>query len=375
MGKLIVRKLATHRDLRSFVGFPYRLYRDHPLWVPPLKSEERKAIDPAKNPVFAFTESAFWLAERDGVIVGRIAGFVNRRDNERRQASIARFGMMDFTEDGEVCAALLEAVEQWAAEQGMTEMEGPLGPGHFDRNCVLIEGFDELPTAVSSYNFPYYGPMIADCGYAKAVDYLEHRLNIAEGPNPRVARISKRVLERKGLRLWEAASKKQLLTRGRELFELINVSYQGLHDFVPLTELQIDFLIGQYLSFIDRRYVKAVERSDGRLVAAGVAMESVSKALQAAGGKLWPFGWVRMLRAMRGNDTLDLYLIAVAPELRGTGLNGVIMHEMHTTAHRRGLRWAETNGELESNHAVNAMWKGYDYRTHKRRRIYRKILE
>ena len=155
---------------------------------------------------------------------------------------------------------------------------------------------------------------------------------------------------------------------------MINEAYSGLHDFVPLTGAEIDFLVGQFFKHIDRRYVKVVEDADGAMVAVGVGMESFSKGLQAARGSLWPFGWWRMLRAMKGNDVLDLYLVAVRSDLRGAGLNAVLMHEMHKAAHARGLKWAETNGELETNEAVQAMWKGYDYRTHKRRRIYAKGL-
>ena len=262
----------------------------------------------------------------------------------------------------------------WAHEKELDLVEGPLGPGHFDRNCVLVDGFDELPTAISSYNYPYYGKHIESYGYAKEVDYLEHRIKISEGPDPRVEKISSYVLKKKGLSLWSARSKKQLILRGKEFFNLINEAYAGLHDFVSLSDEEIDYLIDHFFSFIETKYVKIVVDEKGDIVAAGVAMESVSKALQSSGGKLLPFGWLKMFLAMQSNDVLDLCLVAVANKFRGAGLNSIVMHEMHKTAFDNGLKWAETNGELETNSSVLTMWDGYDYRTHKRRRIYSKIL-
>ena len=206
------------------------------------------------------------------------------------------------------------------------------------------------------------------------MDYLEHHIAISEEPDPRVGRIAERVLSKKGLHLWQADSDKELKARGRELFELINAAYSGLHDFVPLTGKEIDFLIATFFSFVDREFVKIVQDGDGRVVAAGVAMPSFSEALQAAKGRVFPLGWLGIYRAMKRNEVLDLYLVAVLPELRGSGLNAVVMHEMHKSANARGLKWAETNGELETNTAVLSMWKGYDIRTHKRRRIYSKGL-
>jgi GNAT superfamily N-acetyltransferase len=373
-GKIMIKRISGRRALSRFVRFPFSLYRNCPLWVPPMISDELSGIDAEKNPVFGFTDAGYWLAEREGKAVGRVAGFVNRRDNERRGKQTVRFGMIDFVDEPAVCTALLDTVERWAEEQGMDLLEGPLGPGHFDRNCVLIEGFDELPTAISSYNFPYYAAHIESCGYRKETDYLEHRVAISAEPDPKVERISTYVLKKKGLSLWQAASKRQLLSRGREFFQLINTAYADLHDFVALSDDEIGFLIKQFFTYIDRRYIKVVEDQSGAMVAVGVAMESFSVALQSARGKLWPFGWWRMMQAMKGNDVLDLCLVAVRPDLQGSGLNAIVMHEMHKVAVKRGLKWAETNGELETNTKILSMWKGYDHRTHKRRRIYSKRL-
>jgi GNAT superfamily N-acetyltransferase len=369
-----IRPTSGIAGLREFVRFPFDLYRQDRNWVPPLIADEVRSLDPAHNPVFEFCEAQYWLAYRDGQAVGRVATFLNRRDNERRSARIARFGYCDFIDDPAVSSALIRQVEQWARDRDMTVIEGPQGAGHFDRNGVLVEGFDTLPSAISAYNFPYYAGHLEACGLRKVVDYLEHHVDLDPARLPRLGRIAERVLETKNLHLWQAGSRKELVKRGREFFALINTAYVGLHDFVPLSPRQIDFLIGQFFTHIDPKFIKVVVDTNDRIVACAVAMTSFSKALQAARGKLWPLGWWRMLRALRKSEVLDLYLVAVAPEFRHAGLNAVLMHEMHRTANTAGLRGAETTGELETNHRVLAMWKAYDTRVIRRRRIYAKAV-
>ena len=200
-------------------------------------------------------------------------------------------------------------------------------------------------------------------------------MEISNDPDPKIERISAYVLKRKRLRLWDAKSKKKLISRGRDFFDLINFAYADLHDFVPLSDDEIAFLIKKFFTYIDCRYAKVVENEKGEMVAAGIAMESFSAALQAAGGRIWPLGWWRILKAMKSNNVLDLCLVAVRPDLQGNGLNAILMHEMHKVASDRGLKWAETNGELETNEKIISMWKGYRHRTHKRRRIYGKKLQ
>lgn len=372
---LIIVKVNKKALLKKFVQFPYDLYEGNKYWVPPLMMEELKSLIPEKNPSLNRLDFDCWLVLRHEKIVGRVAAYINRKDNQIRGRGAVRFGMIDFIDDVSVCEILLREVERWAHGKGLDLVEGPLGPGHFDRNCVLVDGFDELPTAISSYNYPYYGKHIESYGYVKEIDYLEHRIKISKEPDPRVEKISSYVLKKKGLSLWSARSKKELIARGEEFFKLINEAYSGLHDFAPLSDEEIDYLIGHFFSFIETKYVKIVVDEKGDIVAAGVAMESVSKALQLSGGKLLPFGWLKIFLAMRSNDVLDLCLVAVTNKFRGAGLNSILMHEMHKTALENGLKWAETNGELETNSQVLTMWDGYDYRTHKRRRVYSKALK
>ena len=360
--------------LLKFVDFPFQLYKKSNYWVPPMRKAELNAMLPEKNPSLLDSDFSYWLVLKGETVVGRVAGYINWRDNKLRKRSASRFGSIDFVDDPLVCKLLLGQVEDWSSNLGISQVDGPLGPGHFDRNCVLVEGFNELPTVISSYNFPYYPSHIEDCGYTKEVDYLEHRIKISGDPDSRIEKISSYVLKKKNLFLWSAKSKKELIQRGKEFFQLINEAYAGLHDFVPLTDAEIDYLISHFFSFIDKKFVKIVVDENDNMVGAGIAMESYSKAMKACKGKLFPFGWLKVLISMRKNDVLDLCLVAVSSEYRNQGLNSILMHEMHKTAINTGLKWAETNGELETNSEILDMWKGYDFQTHKRRRIYTKKL-
>ena len=365
-----IEEILDHRGRKRFVRFQFDLYADDPLWVPPLIRDEVLALDAEKNPGLEDCELRLWLAVRGTRPVGRIAAVVNHRDNAHRGVRAARFALLEFIDDREVSRQLLATAQRWARERGMEKLEGPLGLTTFERSAVLVDGFDRLPTAVSSYNPPYYGEHIEACGFGKEVDYVEHRFRVPGELDPKYGRVADYVLKKKGLQVLARHSRRTLLRYGREVFHLINAAYSDLFEFTPMSDREIDALIKKFFSFIDPEFVKLIADKNGEIVAVGAAMPSVSRALQAVGGKLWPFGFVRFLRAMRRNDTLDLYLVAVRPELRNAGLTAVLMHEMHKQALAAGLEWVETNGELETNTRVLAMWKDVEHETHKRRRIY-----
>lgn len=358
----------------KFVDFPFQLYKHSSYWIPPMRNDEFNAMLPEKNPSLIESDFSYWLVLKNETVVGRVAGYINRRDNKLRNRKASRFGSIDFVDEPLVCKLLLDQVEDWSKSMGMTQIDGPLGPGHFDRNCILIDGFEELPTVISSYNYPYYSNYIEACGYFKEVDYLEHRIRISGEPDRRIEKISSYVLKKKNLSIWPVPSKQELMKRGKEFFELINEAYSGLHDFVPLNKAEINYLIDHFFSYINPEFVKIVIDSNNKMVAAGIAMESFSEAMQACQGRLFPLGWLKIILKMRKNDVLDLCLVAVGSKFRNQGLNSVLMHEMHKSAIRKGLKWAETNGELETNSEILEMWKGYDFKTHKRRRIYTKKL-
>lgn len=371
----IKRLTGSLKDLRRFVQFQFDLYQDDPMWVPPLIRDELKSLSVSTNPGLEDCELRLWLAMHGGVCVGRIAGVINHRDNELRNLRAARFCLLDFIDDVSVVQNLLKAVEVWAVTEGMELIEGPLGLTTFERSAVLIKGFDRLPTVVSSYNFPYYAGHIEACGFVKEVDYLEHRFLLPPELDPKYRKVAQYVLKKKGLRLIEKNSSRELRPLGREIFQLINAAYSHLYEFTPMTGPEIDGLINKFFSFIDPRFIKLVVDEKDSIVAVGMAMPSWSGLMQKLRGKLWRLLFVSPRKELRGSsNTLDLYLVAVAPELRNAGLHAIIMQEMHQAAITAGFKWVETNGELETNMQVLSLWKDIEHETHKRRRIYSRKL-
>lgn len=368
-----IREVRGRRELRQFVRYPFELYRGSPWWVPPLIRGELDQLDERVNPAFQFVRGRYWLAEDGrGRIRGRIAGFLP--DERGGGVEMAHFGYLDLEDDAEVAAALLGVVEDWMREEGVSRLEGPYGVTTFDTGAVLVEGFEELPTAASSYNHRYYGGHLESCGYHKSVDYLEFELNGVRSVNERVAKLAAYTLRRKKVRLQEVATRAEVRSLAPEAFDVINEAYAGLHGFIPLTQDQIDYYTGKYFSFLDPSYVKALRDESGRMIAVGISMPSLSRGLQAARGRLFPFGFLRLMREVKRTTTLDLYLVAVRKEWQNAGLPAILMHETHTSAVGRGLKRVETNGELESNEAVQALWELYEPRQHKRRRVYAKEL-
>lgn len=371
----IERLTGTTKDLRRFVQCQFDLYQNVPLWVPPLIRDELKSLRVETNPGLEGCELRLWLAIKDDKCVGRIAGVINHRDNKLRDLRAMRFCLLDFIDDEQAAQKLLTTVEEWAAEDKMNLLEGPLGLTTFERSAVLVDGFDRLPTVVSSYNFPYYAGHIESCGFTKEVDYLEHRFRLPSELNPKYRKVAQYVLKKKGLRLLETKSTRELRPLGHEIFQLINSAYSHLYEFTPMTDPEIDALIKKFFSFIDPRFVKLVVDENDAIVAVGVAMPSWSNLMQKLRGKLWRLLFVSPRKELKGSsDTLDLYLIAVSPALRNAGLHTIVMQEMHQTAIAAGFQWVETNGELETNSQVLSLWKDIDHETHKRRRIYSKKL-
>ncbi len=369
-----IREVGTPHELRKFVDFPYDLYRDNRYWVPPLRSDELNSLQKHKNPAFDFCDAKYWLAHDNGRIVGRIAGIINKKFNEVWKARSARFGWLDFVDDPEVSAALLETCEDWAARQEMTCLLGPLGFTDMDGEGMLVEGFEELGTFGNLYNYPYYPGHLERQGYQKDTDWIEYHVTMHEGIPDKVRRIAEIALERNHLSVLHVKKAKELLPYAHEIFHVLNDAYKDLYGFVQLSEEQIAMYVKQYFGFIVPDYVPVVLDSRGRVAAFGIAMPSLSAALQKSNGRLFPFGFVRILRALKSCRDIDLYLTAVRPDLQNKGVNGVLIHEMNKAMVKNRIHHVETNRELEDNAKVQAQWRFYEHRQHKRRRCYKKAL-
>ena len=364
--------IDTPRGLRRFNRFPFSLYKGCPQWVPPLLTDEMGTLRPDKNPAFEYCRARYWIAYKDGRPVGRIAGIVNDRYVERWKNKYARFGWVDFVDDREVSAALFAAVEEWAKAEGMTGVHGPMGFTDLDREGMLVDGFDELGTFLEIYNHPYYPQHMEALGYAKDTDWVEYEVMTPKEIPEKAYRVGRLILKRYGFRLVDAKRAKDLLPYAKDVFALLNQAYAHLYGMVDLTQKQVDAYVKQFFGYIDTRYNKVVVDEDNHLVAFGLILPSLSRALQKARGRLLPFGFVHLLRALRDPKYLNLALIAVREEYQGRGIPAIIFAEVTRTAIENGVVSAETSRELEDNVQVRSLWKSYDARQHKRRRVYLK---
>ena len=369
-----IKEANTLRELKQFVSFQYLLYKENKYWVPPIFSDEIKSLRKDKNPAFDFCEAKYWLAYRDGKIVGRIAGIINKKYNEKWKTKSARFGWFDVIDDHEVSSFLFSAVEEWARKKGMHSIHGPLGFTDMDGEGTLIEGFEEVSTLGAIYNYPYYSGLIENSGYSKDSDWVEYEVTMNSIIDEKIKRIAEVALKRNDLKILKVKKAKEILPYAKEIFTVLNNAYKDLYGFVELSDKQIDMYVKQYFGFIIPEYVPVVLDSNNKVAAFGITMPSLSKALQKNKGRLFPFGFIYVLNAMKKNKNVDLYLTAVRPDLQNKGVNAILMHEMNKVFVKNKIEKVETNRELEVNSKVQAQWKFFENRMHKRRRCYKKDL-
>jgi hypothetical protein len=372
--ELQLKEVRTSRELRQFVSFPYSLYRKNAYWVPPLRFDELFSLRKDKNPAFDFCDSSYWLVLKNNTIVGRIAGIINKKYNEKYGVKAARFGWFDFIDDIEVSSLLLNAVETWALSNGMNCIHGPLGFTDMDGEGTLIEGFEEVSTLGAIYNYPYYPWHIEHAEYSKDTDWIEYQVTMHTEIPEKIQRLADIALQRNNLTILKVKKAKELLPYANEIFYVLNDAYRDLYGFVELSDKQILMYVKQYFGFIRPEFVPVVLDSAGRVAAFGIAMPSLSRALQKCNGRLFPFGFIRVLYAIKQNRNADLYLTAVRPDMQNKGVNAILIHEMNKVFIKNRIEKVETNRELEGNIKVQAQWKFYDSRLHKRRRCYKKEL-
>lgn len=366
----------TTKELRKYVRFGLDMYRDNPYFVPPLIYDDINTLRPDKNPAFDFCRAQSFMAFRDGNPVGRITGIINDSVNSRTGEKTLRFSFVDFIDDNEVADALFDAVERWGKEQGMTSIAGPMGFTDLDHEGMLIDGFEEIGTMATIYNYPYYPAHMERLGFVKDADWVEFRITIPDKVPDKYMRIADIVRKKYDLRTKKYTSRKKLKDEyGHALFQLINEAYDELYGYSPLTERQIEYYIDMYLGILRLEDVSVIVDNQGQLVAVGISVPSFSRALQKSKGRIFPTGWWHLLKALRGkSDTVDLLLIAVKPEYKNKGVNALLFCDLLPGYIKNGYKWAESNPELEDNSSVQLQWQYFDYRQHRRRRAYRKPI-
>lgn len=377
-GTLNIREVTTKEELRRFVDYPNVLYKDVKQYVPAFYADDLDDWDREKNPAFSYCDAKCFLAWRDREIVGRIGAILSHKANETWNTRRMRFTQVDFIDDREVSAALFAAAEDWARSLGCTQIHGPLGFCDMDREGMLVEGFDERSMFITYYNHPYYNEHLQALGYIKDTDWVENLIEIppADSENAqKLRKLSQWLLKRGSYHKADISSKSQITPRHIEqVFHLVNKAYAPLYGVVALSDEQVRRYARKFLPMVHPDYLCLVMNEQEELVAFGVCVPSMAEALRRCRGRLFPTGWFHVLRAMKKNDTIDLLLIAVDPQLQGTGLNAIVMDHILQGAQKNGIAYAETGPTLEVNDKVQSQWKFFERRQHKRRRCYIKDL-
>ena len=376
---IILKEIPAKKSaLKEFVNFSTELYKDNEYFVPALVMDELNTLTPGGNPAFDFCESVYFMAYDDttGKPVGRIAGIINNVTNEKYNERHVRFGFIDFIDDIEVSKALMEAVEDWGRKKGMDTIVGPLGFTDMDPDGMLVEGYDQLGTMATIYNYPYYPQHIEKLGFEKEIDWVEFKIKVPETIPEKMSRIADIIRKKYNLSTPKYTSAKKLIADyGDAIFKLINEAYDPLYGYSPLTQKQIDHYIKMYVPILRLENVCLITEESGELIGVGITLPSMSKALQKSRGRMFPFGWWHMIKALRGkNDIVDLMLVAIKPEYQSKGVNALLFTELIPAFIGNGYDFAESNPELEVNQKVQSQWQYFDTTQHKRRRAFKKSI-
>jgi len=364
-------EVKNRQQYRAFIAFPKQLYKNCPHYVPPMDGSELKTM--TEHPALAFCEARYWLAYRDGKVVGRIGAIINHKSNEIKNQKRIRFSWFDLIDDLEVTKALIHVVEEWGSQEGLTEICGPSRFSNLEKQAMLVEGFDVTPSICADYNYPYYPQLLEQLGFEKEVDYVQYKMKVEAFP-ARFAELAEKLSQRYHVKLRAITNKEQLRKSGKEFFAVLNESYANIFNFIPLTDAEIDWAIKDFFQVADPGLSAMLEDEKGRLVGFAFCLPSLSEAFQKANGKTLPFGWYHVLKALRKNDKVDMYLTGVLPEYKNSGIHLIYHKQLQDTFIERGYQYAIASQQLEDNKAIN-IWQRYDSELFCRRRCYKKDIQ
>lgn len=382
MSAIEIKKVESRRDLCKFIDFHNELYKGNPYHVPNLYFDEMNTFRKDKNAAFDFCEAEYFMAYRDGKVVGRVAAIINHSANKKWERESVRFGWIDFVDDIEVSKALLKAVEDYGKSKGMKEIVGPLGFTDMDPEGMLLYGYDQLGTQATAYNYPYYPEhMDRMGGWEKDNDYVEYKLYVPEEMPEKYATIAKMIQKRYNLQV-KKLKRNEIYGEngyGKKIFQVVNETFKDLYGYSKLTDRQIEQYVKMYLPMADLDLITIIEdwnTPDHKVVGVGISIPSLARALQKCGGKLFPFGWWHILRALKFHKTevVDLLLIGLLPEYRQKGANALLFYDLIPHYQRLGFKWGETHVEMETNMKVQGQWQYLNREIHKRRRCYKKDI-
>lgn len=374
MSEISLKKVINDKMLMDFIQFPMTLYKNNPNFVPPLINDEKQIWDPKENPALAYSEAELYLAYKDNQVVGRIAVMINHKEGQELGIHKVRFGWIDFIDDLSVSKALLDKATEYAKQHNINKIEGPMGFTNLDKAGMLTMGFDKIATMIGIYNFEYYPKHLEQLGFVKEKEWVEFEIVFPEVLSEKVIKFNEIIKEKYQLKVLKFNNKKEILPLVEPMFKLLDETYKGLSTYTPITQQQIQTYKEKYFGFIDKDFIVCITDADDKLISFAITMPSYSKALQKANGKLFPFGWWHFLQAGKKNDRANFYLIGIHPEYQRRGVTAIIFKEIYDIFKKKGVKFLETNPELEENKNIQLLWQDYDPVNHKRRRTYSKEL-
>lgn len=370
MSEIIIKEVKSDKELMEFIRFPMDLYKNNKNFVPSLINDEKQIWDKKENPALQYSEARQFLAYKNEKIAGRIAVMINKKEEKELGIRKVRFGWIDFINDFDVSKALIETAINFAKENNISKIEGPMGFTNLDKAGMLVYGFDEIATMIGIYNFDYYPQHLEKLGLTKEKEWVEYEINFPEVLPEKVVKFNELVKEKYKLRVLNFKTKNEILPYIDPMFRLLDETYKNLSTYTPITEEQIKTYKEKYFPFLNKDYIICIVDEHSNLISFAITMPSYSKALQKSNGKLFPFGWWHFLQAGKKNDRANFYLIGIHPEYQRRGVTSIIFKEIFDRFRKKGVKHLETNPELEENKAIQLLWQDYNPVNHKRRRTY-----
>ncbi len=370
MSAIFIKEVKSDNELMEFIRFPMDLYKNNKNFVPSLITDEKQIWNKKENPALQYSEARQFLAYKNGKIAGRIAVIINKKEEAELGIRKVRFGWIDFIDDGEVSKALIETAVNFAKENNISKIEGPMGFTNLDKAGMLVHGFDEIATMIGIYNFDYYPKHLENLGLTKEKEWVEYEIKFPEVLPEKIIKFNELVKEKYKLKVLNFRTKNEILPYIDPMFRLLDETYKNLSTYTPITEEQIKTYKEKYFPFINKDYIICIVDEQNTLISFAITMPSYSRALQKSNGKLFPFGWWYFLQAGKKNDRANFYLIGIHPEYQRRGVTSIIFKEIFDRFRKKGVKHLETNPELEENKAIQLLWQDYNPVNHKRRRTY-----
>ena len=369
---ITVKEIFSKKEFLSFVKFPFKLYKGSKYWVPSFIDEELALMDKKINPVYKNADAKFFLAYKNGKIVGRIAAMINWIEVKKIKKNKVRFGWYDVVDDIEVSKLLIEEVINYGKENKLNFVEGPVGFSNLDKAGLLIKGYDELNTMITLYNYPYYSNHLERLKFKKLAQWVEYEIKVDSFENSpeKVKKFSELIKKRYSLSVINFNSSKKIIPYVDKMFNLLSKTYNQLQTFVPIQDYQIKHYKNKYFKYLNPKLIKCIVNNENELIAFVIAMPSFASALKKANGKLFPFGFIHILKSLYFNDKVSFYLMGIHPDFQNKGVTAILLNEIQKTLNQMGVKIIETNPELEENTAIQRLWKNYKHRIHKKRATY-----